>query len=489
MNNLNKLNQITADVFYRVENDNLIFYDKSNNKLGQIEIILNKENMVLEYSDFKKESDTFSLDSLHDILIQFIDSANILQLNQLIISKFPLDIDTFNKTINAILELYPKGITISYESHDSESIYKIQVDFKHPRITHYVQQAFLRNFSSNEIDWKDKGKKRRARIFCFDKEKGSVITIGNTKIERENGIKINRIAYREYFYSLYLEEFMRHTLERIIPPIIEKIISSRSLKDISHEEKMGLSQYIILSWARTIEAREHLRESYEKGTLETIRLEFGDQIIKGLDVKLEENQLRRMHESQILGFLFPEEEPSLVYRLIQFEWGLIKARRPNFFLTSDTPVVFHNSFIEKQIKLKGKKFLIEKEKKVREFIESKKPDAYIKHTSQNKYKRPGSEGIEIYLPLSSHLCLYLVDKKPRFKPLDVKKVNNLVIIQSENSIFSQFNKVEFVIKIIKKHPESINKIGRRTITQSITLNKLSDGKNKIARFKAIKPPT
>jgi len=214
MSEINEIKQITSDVFYRVQDDYFIFYDKFNNRLGQVRNFIDKDKMILTYSDFKKESEDFSRDSLHDILIQFIESGNILQINQILIESFPLDIDTFNHAINAIINIYPNGISVSYEKYDSELIYKIQVNFKHPRITHYVQQAYLRNFSSNENEWKDRRKKDKARIFCFDKERGSVINIGNTKKERQYGVKINRIAYREYFYSMHLEVFMRHTLER-----------------------------------------------------------------------------------------------------------------------------------------------------------------------------------------------------------------------------------------------------------------------------------
>jgi len=256
----------------------------------------------------------------------------------------------------------------------------------------------------------------------------------------------------------------------------------------AYEEKIVLGQYIILSWARTAEAREHLREAYEKGTLEVIKMEFGEQAVESIAVKLNENQLRRMHEEQIMGFLFSDEEPRLINRLIQFEWGLIKTRYPNFFLTSDTPVVFHNSYIEKQIKRRGKKFFIEQEKKEHDFIESEKPAAYITLTSSYKYRRPGSEGVEIYLSLSPQLGLYLVDKKPKFRPLKAKKLNKLYILQSENLIFSRYNKLDFVNKIIKKHPECINKYGKRSIIQSKILDKLGDKKKKSTRIKAVKPP-
>ncbi len=487
MSNSNEMKLFVKDVFYKVREDFFVFYDKSQNKLGQVKKILDKEKMMLTYSDFEKEPESFSTDSLHDVLIQFIESSNVLQINQLIIEKFPLDIDTFNIAVSSILNLYSKGITITYENYDSESIYKILVTFKHPRITHYVQQAYLRNFSSNVGDWKDKAKKKKARIFCFDKEKGCIITLGDTKTEKEKGIKINRVAYREYFYSLQLEEFMRHTLERIIPQILEKIISSKSIKNISQEEKMLLSQYIILSWLRTTEAREHLREAYEKTTMEAVKMIFGEQEFEGLKVKLHENQLRRMHEDHIMRLLLPEEDP-LANRLIKLKWGLTKARPPNFYLTSDTPVVFHNSFIEKQIKRKGKFFFIEEKEKDREFIESKDPAAFIRLTSPYRYKRPGSEGIEIYFSLTPYLCLYLVDKKPKFKPLDVKKVNKLYILQSENLLFSQFNKIDFVNKIIKKNPECVDKYGKRTIIQSKILDNLGDRELSSISFKAVNQP-
>lgn len=125
---------------------------------------------------------------------------------------------------------------------------------------------------------------------------------------------------------------------------------------------------------------------------------------------------------------------------------------------------------------------------MREFIESEKPAPYIKLTSLYKYKRPESEGVEIYLTLSPHLCLYLADKKPRFRPLDAKKVNKICVLQSENLIFSRFNKFDFVSKIIKKHPECIDKNGKRTIIQSKILDKLGVQEKRSTRFKAVKPP-
>lgn len=92
--NSNDFKQITANVFYKTENDTMIFYDESFNRLGQVTRILDKDNRILKYSDFKKESEAFSTDSLHDILIQFIESSNLIQMKELIIENFPLDINT-----------------------------------------------------------------------------------------------------------------------------------------------------------------------------------------------------------------------------------------------------------------------------------------------------------------------------------------------------------------------------------------------------------
>ena len=490
MNNSNEIIQITENVFCKTENDIMKFYEASKRKLGEIRRQLDKVNKVLKYSDFKKESEDFSTNLLSEILNLFIESANIMQLNELIIESFPIDIETFNQVAKVFTDLYPKAINISYEKKDTdESILKICVQFKNPRITHYVQQAYLRNFSSNKNIWKESGKNDKARIYCYDKEMSSVITIGNTKIEREQGVKINRMAYREYYYSLRLEMLMRHTFERIIPPVIEKIINKKSLNEVAKKERFALSQYIILSWARTVEAREFIRESLEKSILEFSKMEFGSQELEGLKVKFDETYLRMMHEDQIMRFLFPEKGPPLAVRLARFEWGLIKTRRPEFFLTSDTPVVFHNSFIEKQIKQKGKKFFIEEKEKELRFIKSKRAAAYNTLTSPNKYKRPGVRGVEIYLPLNSKLCLCLVDKMPGFKSLNVKQINKLMILDCERYLYSQYNELDFIEKIIKKHPECIDKTGKRSIVKSTILDKVGKRQGKkFTRFEAVGPP-
>ena len=152
--NSNDFKQIAANVFFKIENDTMIFYDESFNRLGQVTRILDKDNRILKYSDFKKESEAFSTDSLHDILIQFIESSNLIQMKELIIENFPLDINTFDQISDAFIKFYPKAITISYDKNTSiDIIHNIRVYFKNPRITHYVQQAYLRNFSSNEKVW------------------------------------------------------------------------------------------------------------------------------------------------------------------------------------------------------------------------------------------------------------------------------------------------------------------------------------------------
>ena len=87
------------------------------------------------------------------------------------------------------------------------------------------------------------------------------------------------------------------------------------------------------------------------------------------------------------------------------------------------------------------------------------------------------------------MCLYLVDKTQGFKSLSVKHINKLMILDCEQYIFSQYNDLKFVEKIIKKHPECINKTGKRSIIESTILDK--DGKKqgkKFTRLKAIRPP-
>lgn len=201
----NHLKRFSLNTYYNKIDNIMIFYDKNGNRLGRVQFNLYEIEMMMHLSQFQVDSEFFSINLLREILIQFIQTANVLKLHELIIDQFPLKDMFFNDIINIFKMLYSQSIIFSYkESEFKDSVIDLHVKFKHPRITHYVQQAYLRNFSSNMEEWKSKGKIDRARIFCFDKQKLSVINLGNTKAEKTYGVKIKKIAYREYFYSLHL---------------------------------------------------------------------------------------------------------------------------------------------------------------------------------------------------------------------------------------------------------------------------------------------
>lgn len=139
------------------------------------------------------------------------------------------------------------------------------------------------------------------------------------------------------------------------------------------------------------------------------------------------------------------------------------------------------------MRLKGRRFFIEQEEVDINLIKSRNPSAYITISSQNRYLAPGVDGIEIYLPLSPNLCLYLCDRQDGFRPLKTEKINKLTIMQSNKYIFSKYEKFDFIERIIKKHPEYVDKTGKRSIVRSVILDKNSIKKKNRIKFEALKP--
>ena len=111
----------------------------------------------------------------------------------------------------------------------------------HTKNQHYVPQFLLKNFSS-------KGGKF---IWAFDRKE---------KYNIQNQIKeraIKRVASEEYFYDQFKNseigsyEYILQKAEDISAPIIEKIIKTKNIENLTQEERMNLSFFIVLQKLRT----------------------------------------------------------------------------------------------------------------------------------------------------------------------------------------------------------------------------------------------
>jgi len=210
------------------------------------------------------------------------------------------------ESIDPILSIFKKDYENSFKIESVKeygSSCDIEITISQPKRTHYIQQAYLRNFSSNINDWLPNNDKKKARIFVYDKLKEQIVNIGNTDSENKYGQKIENIAFEEYFYSLSLEKFLADTLEKEIPPIFNKLTAAKTISSLKPSEKETIVKYLILTWNRPTETREHIKESFEKGIIEAIKMNPKLEVPKNAIPVMNEDYLRFHHESQILRFL------------------------------------------------------------------------------------------------------------------------------------------------------------------------------------------
>ena len=194
------------------------------------------------------------------------------------------------------------------------------------------------------------------------------------------------------------------------------------------------------------------------------------------------DSLRLDHESMIFEFLDESSEFYLVDRILNFKWMLIQARKKDFYFTSDNPVIFYNSYYEKQ-KLKGNDFIVDRREKVLSKIKSdKRAGGGLLLTSDNPERRPGVKGVEIYFPISPQLCILLVDWQKGFKRLKFDQINEQIILQANQFIYSHQNHFTMVNSVLKQHPEIKDKKGKRTIIHKLIKARERKGDYK---FKAI----
>lgn len=273
----------------------------------------------------------------------------------------------------------------------------------HVKNQHYVPQFLLKNFSS------------RGRKFIWAYDKNEKYSIKNQIKERP----IKKVASEEYFYDQNVNneigsyEYELQKAEDATAPIIEKIIETKSIVDLSEEERRTLSFFITLQNLRT------------KGSL--LKTESS---LENLSKQLKDKtnvEIPNIDSKQI-WFSMLEKSISFSDILMKKVWMLNESN--NSFLISDNPVTLQNTTDISEIR--GTLGL----------------DSY---------------GIEIYLPLSPSLTLCLFCEKYFEKngynkkympnticePDYIENLNWLQIVYSERFIFSHKNEFELVNKTLK----------------------------------------
>ncbi|MHA1251222.1 MAG: DUF4238 domain-containing protein [Candidatus Helarchaeota archaeon] len=470
----------SLNLFYIKNDTNFIIYNRNKIRLGTFTQNFDEENKIFHLTNY--QFDKIIIGYMQELLYFQIFIAIIIQAEKLIIEGFPLT----SKLIKPVLSLYKQNYgeeKINIQQFKEESPNEkcnLTIIIKQPKRTHFIQQAYLRNFSSNTAEWFFKNKKNKARIFVFDKIKGELINIGNTTSEKRFGQKINNVAKEDFYYSLALEDFMANTLEKEIPEIINIIRTEKSVRNLTRAQKETLVKYILLIWSRSPEAREHLKEGLEKGTEMGIEYFSEFKIPENYKAVINHNLLQIGHEKYIINLINPPNyDDSLVKHLMSFYFGVIETRKPLYFITSDNPIIFYNSYYESQ-KKKGKDFIKTKEQEALAIIKkNKRVASVIISTSDHPERAPRVKGVEIYFPLTPKICLFLINKQRGSKLLTVKDIIKETVLQANHFIYSHKSDFTFIKQIIKENPQTKKRKGKRIKVKGFKLNPKGKGEPKL----------
>ncbi len=327
----------------------------------------------------------------------------------------------------------------------------IIMEYKRPKICHYIQQAYLRGFMSNIEQLKgfnpDKIRKK-ARIFCFDKIHEEILVKGNSQIEKDFGVRIRAIGYDDYFYSMAFEFFINKYSEQYFAQVRDKIIFQESTEGLTQYERIFIMEYMILQWNRTPKARKIFEDQNRK---------FTKAMIKGLKnippedyyIQFPKGYTRSQQEQITMDFIRPSSKSYIIPYLLKYKMGVVKAPQNKFFLTSDNPVVLTNPYYKSIYREFGKEKYEELHSS--KFLSNSDKEGAILIQSNDMGLAPAAKGIHFYFPISSKLCIFLIDGNPypRIKPFRLNHVNNLIIEEADIYIFStvlDFNKVSRYIQ-------------------------------------------
>jgi len=282
---------------------------------------------------------------------------------------------------------------------------------------HYVTQSYLRLFASH-LPPKTR-KKHQARIYCFQKEDGSV---------RER--RIENIPCSDFFYD-YIEidgevvslEEMFGSIETLFMPAVKDVCRTQSIATVQ-QYRRDLAYFIASQMMRTPAFR--ILQEQVWVLLNDIDRRSGKPTLESTD-----NIVKMAHGRFIKDYLTPSA--SILYHK---RWMLLYNVTSELFYTSDNPVVM--------------------------FIR----DPSVLHAITGLQ----SPGIRIYLPLNPRTALLLCDSAELAydrseilpKTVHVSAFNQQQVVGAERWVFSQsddFSTAKVLLayepKVARRHRERI----------------------------------
>ena len=305
-------------------------------------------------------------------------------------------------------------------------------EYKKAKNTHYVQQAYLKNFACN---------KQRTHIWEFDKFSNLI------PIEPK---KIKEVAKKDYFYPHWLEEWFNKNIENDGIQIIRKLCFHKSFSILKNSEKRILSEWIFVQLIRTVRFQNNFFQ-----ILNELFKQLENKNIPAIPSKLIQNfiknnyDLRRIpkYKSQFQKILwnFMFNKDNFFYSIIaSHKWSIIENRTIYNYLTSDSPVLYFcygtkSSPMQLDLEWEGNKEIF----------------------TPKLIKLKFHPSIAYFVPLSSKLLLSISNIDYNLEDLLIQddinhviKVNELITTGAYRYIFAEEQDFELAFLALEKFPES-----------------------------------
>lgn len=196
---------------------------------------------------------------------------------------------------------------------------------------HYIPQYYLEGFTSLESK----------QIWVYEK---------NGPLKFPTFVKST--ANENKYYSQEVETYLANEIEAPANAVIKKL---RNREQITNEDKMILSIYMVVMLKRVPESKRRMREM-APGVAEKIRVKWEKETSELITINPDQedelkHRLKELKESQEkflndppkdfwLALIRPETTPNVIYYLQQMTWCFLTFDDEPMFLTCDNPVFY-----------------------------------------------------------------------------------------------------------------------------------------------------
>lgn len=274
---------------------------------------------------------------------------------------------------------------------------------------HYVPRFLLKNFTSEKQD----------HVFVFDK-----------KEEKSFKTNVNNIAVEKNFYDIKIKGYnltiepSLAELENYAADVIKKIISSESLSSLKNKDYSILSLFIAVQYLRTYYLRINMSRMNKKLEKHLESMGVKPENVENFE-QINEEDLKKHTVSMIINY--SHEFSKLI---LEKEWILTKTDFSNPFIISDHPVTLANQY------------------------------------DHSPYGNIGFavKGIEIYIPISDTLSIFLMCpslarmiRKSKKQLEEIKKNNSFTINESTKNFKPLLNLYQALEnnEILFSYPENV----------------------------------